>query len=400
MFLRCISSRVVSATQCTLSAVDCVAACEFSSSTTVSERREPPALSRLKRGTGGRSSFSGMVATVFGATGKLGRNVVTHLAKTGTQIIIPYRGDPYFVRDLKVLGDLGQVLFVPFHLQDEDSLRKSMRFSDVVINLIGKENDTRNFTLEQVHVDGAARIARISKEMGVERLVHISALCQDRNPPKYVRAPSRFMMSKAVGELEVRRERPDAIVFRPADMWGEMDRFLCYYAAKPRRVGMGPVAYVPLWARGVKTIKQPVYVGDVARGIVNSLTVPDAPGQIYEAVGPHRYRLDDLVRWIYYICRYLPCEMNITGMNPLFLARVFINEYTARVSPFLSFERLECEFSTDTLSGCPTLDDLGVKPTRLEDRIHHIVFLFRRLNYYWDGVGEFPEPPNPPLQLN
>lgn len=81
-------------------------------------------------------------------------------------------------------------------------------------------------------------------------------------------------------------------------------------------------------------------------------------------------------------------------------ARVFINEYTARVSPFLSFERLECEFSTDTLSGCPTLDDLGVKPTRLEDRIHHIVFLFRRLNYYWDGVGEFPEPPNPPLQLN
>ncbi|TPP56196.1 NADH dehydrogenase [ubiquinone] 1 alpha subcomplex subunit 9 mitochondrial [Fasciola gigantica] len=96
----------------------------LSSGTTVSDRKEPPALSKLKRGTGGRSSFSGTVATVFGATGKLGRNVVTHLARSGTQIIVPYRGDPYFVRDLKVLGDLGQVLFVPFHLEDEDSLRK------------------------------------------------------------------------------------------------------------------------------------------------------------------------------------------------------------------------------------------------------------------------------------
>ncbi|KAF6772649.1 hypothetical protein AHF37_08458 [Paragonimus kellicotti] len=167
-----------------------------------------------------------------------------------------------------------------------------------------------------------------------------------------------------------------------------------------RRFGVSRVVDVPLWGRGQKTIKQPVYIGDVARGIVNSLTIPDCPGKIYEAVGPHRYRLDDLVKWIYFICRYLPSELNLTGMNPIFLARVFINEYTARVSPFLSFERLECEFPTDTLSGCPTLADLNVKLTKLEDRIHHIVYLYRRMNYYLDGVGEFPEPPNPPLQLN
>ncbi|GAA31353.2 39kDa subunit of ndufa9, NADH:ubiquinone oxidoreductase [Clonorchis sinensis] len=361
---------------------------------------EPLVLSKLKRGTGGRSSFNGMVATVFGATGRLGRNVITHLAKTGTQIIIPYRGDPYFVRDLKVLGDLGQILFLPFHLEDENTIRQSMRYSDVVINLIGKETHTRNFTLEQVHVDGAARIARISQEMEVDRLVHVSALCQNPDPPCYVRGPSRFMKSKAAGELEVLRERPDAIIFRPADMFGEQDRFLCYYAAKPRRVGMGRTTDVPLWALGQKTIKQPVYIGDVARGIVNSLTAPDSPGRIYEAVGPHRYRLDDLVKWIYFICRYFPNELNIVRISPIFLMRVLFNQYMARVTPFLSFERLEREFSTDTLSGAPTLADLNVKPTKLEDRIHHIVFLYRRLNYYWDAVGEIPEPPNPPIQLN
>lgn len=74
-----------------------------------------------------------------------------------------------------------------------------------------------------------------------------------------------------------------------------------------------------LWARGEKTVKQPVYVGDLARGIVNSLTAAQAPGRIYEAVGPHRYRLDDLAKWIIFNCRYLPRELEIRKIGPWFL---------------------------------------------------------------------------------
>jgi hypothetical protein len=48
-----------------------------------------PSLSALKRGTGGRSSFNGIVATVFGATGFVGRYVCNRLGKIGTQVILP-----------------------------------------------------------------------------------------------------------------------------------------------------------------------------------------------------------------------------------------------------------------------------------------------------------------------
>lgn len=66
------------------------------------------------------------------------------------QIIIPYRGDPYDVLRLKLVGDLGQVLFLPYHLCDEEAIRKSIKHSNVVINLVGRDWETRNFTFDQV----------------------------------------------------------------------------------------------------------------------------------------------------------------------------------------------------------------------------------------------------------
>lgn len=46
-------------------------------------------LSAMKKGTGGRSSFNGVVATVFGSSGFLGRYVCNQLGKIGTQVSVP-----------------------------------------------------------------------------------------------------------------------------------------------------------------------------------------------------------------------------------------------------------------------------------------------------------------------
>jgi len=40
---------------------------------------------------GGRSSVSGVTATVFGCTGALGRYVVNKLGRVGTHVVVPHR---------------------------------------------------------------------------------------------------------------------------------------------------------------------------------------------------------------------------------------------------------------------------------------------------------------------
>ena len=56
------------------------------------------------------SHVSGVIATVFGSTGFVGRYVVSRLGDQGSQVIVPYRGTENGFRHLKVLGDLGQIV--------------------------------------------------------------------------------------------------------------------------------------------------------------------------------------------------------------------------------------------------------------------------------------------------
>lgn len=117
-------------------------------------------LTSLKRGTGGRSSFNGMVVTIFGATGFLGPMVGYKFGKLGSQMIYPYRGDFYPAMRLKPTGDLGQVLFHFYNLRDEKAIKEAMKYSNVVVNLVGRQFETRNFKFDDVHVDGARLIAK------------------------------------------------------------------------------------------------------------------------------------------------------------------------------------------------------------------------------------------------
>merc|ERR1719373_873917 len=67
---------------------------------------------------GGRHSVSGVTATIFGATGFLGRYLTNELGKIGSQMIIPYRCIEQDTAHLRVMGDLGRIILDPFNVND------------------------------------------------------------------------------------------------------------------------------------------------------------------------------------------------------------------------------------------------------------------------------------------
>ena len=173
----------------------------------------------ILRTAGGRSSLGGHTATVFGATGFLGRYIVNRLARAGCTVVIPYR-EEMAKRHLKVTGDLGRVVFTEYDLRNTDSIEESVRHSDMVFNLVGRDYPTKNFDLEDVHVEGTHRIASAVAKYDVDRYIHVSS--HSVHPD----SPSDFYKTKYYGEAIARDIFPETTIVRPAPMFGFEDRLL------------------------------------------------------------------------------------------------------------------------------------------------------------------------------
>jgi NADH dehydrogenase (ubiquinone) 1 alpha subcomplex subunit 9 len=96
-------------------------------------------------------------------------------------------------RHLKLTGDLGRVSFMEFDLRNTESIEESVRHSDIVFNLIGKNYPTKNFSLWDVNVEGTERIAEAVAKYDVDRFIHLSSYNADEN------SPSEFFRSKVGG---------------------------------------------------------------------------------------------------------------------------------------------------------------------------------------------------------
>lgn len=222
-------------------------------------------------GAGGRSSRTGFTATVFGATGFLGRYLTSTLARHGTTTVVPFRDDNK-KRFLKVAGDLGVVNFVEFDPRNLKSIQDSVAHSDIVFNCIGTDYNTKNFTMADVNIGITERIAQAVKDAGVARYVHVSSYNADKE------SKSIFYATKGLGEEVVKNILPDATIVRPAPMYGREDNLLNYLGPK-----------LKMWTpnKNAKEIN-PVHVMDVVRGLEQIGFNDSTAGQTFELYGSQR----------------------------------------------------------------------------------------------------------------
>ena len=71
-----------------------------------------------------------------------------------------------------------------------------MQYSNVVINCIGTDYETSNFSYKDVNIDAARLIAKIARESNVQKLIHFSSLNASLTPQKIYFKPSQFLITK------------------------------------------------------------------------------------------------------------------------------------------------------------------------------------------------------------
>ncbi|HYE48442.1 MAG TPA: complex I NDUFA9 subunit family protein [Azospirillaceae bacterium] len=290
------------------------------------------------------------VATVFGASGFIGRHLVRRLAKTGCVIRVVSR-HPSGAGFLRTNGAVGQIVPMGCDVRSEESIRAAVQGADLVVNLIGILAESRRYSFQAVQAEAAGRIARVAKQAGVARFVQMSALGAD------AASGSRYARSKAEGERLVREAFPEATLFRPSIVFGPEDGFFNRFA---RMAMLSPA--LPLIGGG-HTKFQPVYVGDVADAIMNALSTPESQGRTYELVGPRTYTFRELMQLV----------LSQTGRRnrlvslPWGLAKVKAAFLELLPWKPLTRDQVELLKADNVASGKePGLAELGVLPTAAE----------------------------------
>ena len=296
------------------------------------------------------------IVTIFGGSGFLGRYIAQRMARAGWRVRVAVRrpNEAIFVR---TYGVVGQVMEYQANVRDDASVRAAIQGAHAVVNCVGILGESGRQTFAAVHAEGPARVARIAAEMGVGRLVQISAIGADPA------SASDYARTKAAGEAAVQAAFPAAVILRPSIMFGVEDGFFNRFATMARWSPVLPVV-------GPETKFQPVYVDDVAQAAALAVTTA-VPAGVYELGGPEVATFRDLMLRLLAIIERrrviiaLPWRVARAQASFLdFLQRASFGLFT---NSLLTRDQVK-QLSRDNVvsPGAKGFADLGIAPTPME----------------------------------
>lgn len=315
------------------------------------------------------------LVTIYGGSGFVGRYIARRMAKEGWRVRVAVRR-PNEALFVKPYGVVGQVEPVFCNIRDDDSVRQAAMGADAVVNCVGTFEKRGKNNFDAVQHEGAERIARIAAELGVARMVHISAIGADAE------SNSVYAQTKAAGEDGVLQHMPGAVILRPSVIFGTEDGFFNRFAGMTR---WGPI--LPVVGAGTKF--QPVYVDDVAQAAV--LGVTGAADGVYELGGPDVATFRDLMNRMLGVIRRRRLVLNI----PFFAAGIMGSMFD--LAHMLSGGLIPAMITADQVKSLRTdnvvaedakgLADLGIKPTSMAVVLPEYLWRFRPSGQY-DSIKE------------
>ena len=299
------------------------------------------------------AATSDRVVTVFGGTGFLGRRIV--------------RLHGFCVRAASRHPDRGDALRRP-----DDTQRRSIK-ADVhdersvavladaygAVNAVSLYIEQEQETFHSVHVESAQRVAAQAQRAGVKRLIHVSGIGADP------RSPSLYIRKRGEGELAVREAFTDAILIRPAVMFGPDDAFLTTILKLLDRL---PI--YPMFGNGQMRL-QPVYVEDVGKAIAKILQKEQTAPLMFEFGGPRVYSYEEFLRAV----------ASAAGIKPILVRVPFAAwhalAWIAGMLPSPPITRNQVELmQIDTISAAdmPGMAELGISPHSIDEILQDILW--------------------------
>jgi uncharacterized protein YbjT (DUF2867 family) len=210
---------------------------------------------------------------VTGATGFVGRHVTNDLLARGFAV---HAGARDVAKVDRIFGK--RVIPVEVDFSDRNSINRALTSirPDVVVHLIGiiVEIPSKGITFDKVHFGIPMDLYEASKQAGVRKVVHMSALGVHPD------APSRYHKSKLRAEQVLRSSGMTYTIFRPSVIIGPEQKLLTDIK---KITAMLPVVALPA---GGSHLMQPVDVRDVACVFVSAVTNSKTDNKVYELCGP------------------------------------------------------------------------------------------------------------------
>ncbi|CAM8433466.1 COG0702 Predicted nucleoside-diphosphate-sugar epimerases [Candidatus Methylopumilus universalis] len=219
---------------------------------------------------------------IFGASGFLGSSIVLALSQSNHNLKLFSRNK----EKIKLWTVNPHVQIFNLDLNNLTQIKKDLKKTDVIINLLGILHQTKKESFDNIHHIWPSRLAKVMKDLGIKRLLHVSALGAS------VKAPSLYLKSKALGESELLKQIDlDLTILRPSIIFGAKDNFINMF-----KILVKWLPAIVLLSPNSKF--QPIFIDDVSKILIKTLFDKTTYGKMYDLGGPDVYSLKDIIRLI------------------------------------------------------------------------------------------------------